>query len=183
MKIMEPSWEDTVALLARTPAILAAWLSGLTPAQSRLSEGGNAWSLLEVVGHLIYGERTDWMPRIQLILKSGDARPFEPFDMKGHEAEAAGRSMPELLEAFARLRRQNLEALSGLRLRPEDLGRHGRHPELGRVTLGQLLSTWAAHDLTHLHQIARIQAAAYRAAVGPWAQYLGVLRCAGHSVN
>jgi ferric-dicitrate binding protein FerR (iron transport regulator) len=145
------------------------------------NEGEKTWSAFDIVGHLIHGERTDWMPRAKMILKFGDTRAFEPFDRWAQARESEGKSLGELLDEFARLRSENLGELRALNLRPEDFGRRGRHPALGVVTLSELLATWAAHDLTHLHQLSRVMAYQYREAVGPWSEYLGVLKCAGHS--
>ena len=116
-----------------------------------------------------------------MVLQFGEAQPFEPFDRWGQERESQGKSLVQLLDEFARLRSENLGELQTLNLRKEDLARRGRHPALGVVTLSELLATWAAHDLTHLHQISRIMAHQYRETVGPWSAYLGVLQCAGHS--
>jgi hypothetical protein len=134
-----------------------------------------------VLGHLIHGERTDWIPRTKLILEFGEERAFEPFDRFAQARESEGKSLAQLLDEFARLRAENLRELSAMQLRDADLERRGRHPALGEVTLGQLLTTWAAHDLTHLHQISRVMAHQVRDGVGPWGAYLGVLRCSGHS--
>jgi hypothetical protein len=171
--------QDTVSLLARTPAVLDALLRDL-PEPWR-NEGAHTWSAFDVVGHLVHGERTDWMQRAKIVLQFGEARPFESFDREGFVRESQGKSLAQLLDEFARLRSGNLDELRALNLKPEHLDRRGRHPALGEVTLSQLLATWAAHDLTHLHQISRILAHQYRDAVGPWSQYLGVLQCAGHS--
>jgi hypothetical protein len=133
------------------------------------------------VGHLIVGERTDWMPRVRIILKDGEARPFDPLDRFAQAKESQGKSLEQLLDDFARLRKENLGALQALNLRQEDLTRRGRHPALGVVTLSELLATWAVHDLTHLHQLSRVMAYRYRDVVGPWSAYLGVLKCSGHS--
>ncbi|HUA84833.1 MAG TPA: DinB family protein [Bryobacteraceae bacterium] len=173
---------DTIALLSRTPAALDVLLRGLPEMWTRRNEGEGTWTAFDVVGHLIHGERTDWMPRTRMILELGESRTFEPFDMSGHVRECQGKSMGEMLDDFARLRAANLAQLQALNPRQEDLARRGRHPALGPVTLSQLLAAWAAHDMTHLHQISRIMAYQYRAAVGPWHAYLGVLRCTGHSV-
>jgi hypothetical protein len=178
---MEHDLQHTIALLSRTPAALNALLRDLPETWTSCNEGENTWSVFDVIGHLIHGERTDWMPRAKLVLEFGEARAFEPFDRWGHLRESRGKSLGQLLDEFARLRSENLAELRALNLRPEDLERRGRHPALGVVTLSQLLATWAAHDLTHLHQISRIMAQQYREAVGPWSEYLGVLRCAGHS--
>ena len=171
----------TVSLLARTPAALDALLRELPDAWILDNEGGDTWNPLEIVGHLIHGERTDWMVRVRLILRHGEAQAFEPFDRWGHTRESQGKSLPQLLDEFERLRTDNLAELRALNLRPEDLERRGRHPAFGAVTLSELLATWAVHDLTHLHQISRVMAHQYRAAVGPWSHYLGVLHCTGHS--
>jgi DinB superfamily len=178
---MEHDLSNTIALLTRTPAVLNALLRHLPGAWTHNHEGENTWSASEVVGHLIHAERADWMPRLRLILGSWEAREFEPFDRMGHVQEVQGRSLDDLLDEFARVRSDNLTDLRGLNLSEDDLDRRGLHPALGSVTLSQLLATWAAHDLTHLHQISRIMAHQYREAVGPWSQYLGVLRCQGHS--
>ena len=178
---MEPSLPDTIALLTRTPATLDALLRDLPEVWTHCHEGEGTWTVIDVIGHLIHGERTDWMPRVRMILKVADAQPFEAFDRSGHVRDSQGRSLGQLLDEFARLRAGNLNNLQALSLRPQDLARRGRHPSLGVVTLSELLATWAAHDLTHVHQIARVMAHQYRSAVGPWERYLGVLQCAGHS--
>ncbi len=178
---MEHNLEYTIALLARTPAALDAFLRDLPDAWTLRNEGQNTWSAFDVVGHLIHADRTDWMPRAKMILQFGETRAFEPFDRWGQARESEGKSLGQLLDEFARLRRESLAELRALNLRPEDLARRGRHPALGAVTLSELLATWAAHDLTHLHQISRVMAHQYRNAVGPWGAYLGVMQCAGHS--
>ena len=179
--MMEHNLENTIALLARTPATLDALLRGLPEAWIHANEGDETWSAFNIVGHLIHAERTDWMPRVLIILQSGDSRTFDPYDRWGHVREAQGKQMAELLDEFARVRQQSLDGLRALNLQPVDFARRGRHPAFGAVTLGQLLATWAAHDLTHLHQLARLMAHQYQEAVGPWREYLGVMKCAGHS--
>jgi hypothetical protein len=182
---METSTEfnltETIAVLNRTPAALDALLRGLPDTWTHSNEGKDTWSAFDIIGHLIFGERTDWMPRLRIILASGDARPFDPFDRFAQLKESQGKSLEQLLDEFARLRRENIAALQALNLQPEDFSRRGKHPALGVVTLSQLLATWAVHDLTHLHQLSRVMAHQYRDAVGPWTAYLGVLQCAGHS--
>ena len=178
---MEHNLQHTVSLLARTPAAFNALLRGLPVTWTFRNEGENTWSAFDVIGHLIHGERTDWMPRLRLVLQFGETRTFEPFDRWAQLRENQGKSLDQLLDEFARLRAENLNELRALNLRPEDLELRGRHPALGVVTLSGLLATWAAHDLTHLHQISRIMAHQYREAVGPWSKYLGVLQCQGHS--
>ena len=172
---------ETISLLSRTPAALNALLRDMPETWTLRNEGEGTWTPFDVVGHLIHGDRTDWMPRARMILEFGDSRTFEPFDMSGHIQVCAGKSLGELLDEFSQLRAANLADLKALHLRPEDLERRGSHPALGPVTLSQLLASWPAHDLTHLHQISRIMAHQYRDAVGPWAEYMGVMWCAGHS--
>jgi hypothetical protein len=175
--------DDTTALLARTPAALDALLRDLPDAWTLRNEGENTWTAFDVVGHLNHGEHTDWIPRVKRILESGETRPFDPFDRFAQSRESEGQTLAFLLDEFARLRAGNLEQLRTLHLQPADFVRRGRHPALGVVTLSELLSTWAAHDLTHLHQISRIMAHQYRDAVGPWSKFLGVLQCSGHSAS
>jgi hypothetical protein len=179
--MMEHNLSHTISLLTRTPAALNALLRDLPEAWTSRNEGENTWSAFDVVGHLIHGERTDWMPRARMVLQFGETKAFEPFDRGGHVRESQAKSLAQLLDEFSHVRSQSLAELRALNLRPEDLKRRGRHPALGVVTLSELLAAWAAHDLTHLHQISRIMAHQYREAVGPWSAYLGVLQCAGHS--
>lgn len=170
----------TLTLLSRTPATLNALLRDLPQEWTHRNEGEGTWTAFDVVGHLIHGERTDWMPRAKRILEFGETRVFEPFDRLAQQRESQGKSMPQLLDEFARLRADNLRELKALNLQPKDLERRGKHPALGVVTLDELLATWAVHDMTHLHQISRLMAHQYREATGPWSKYLGVLQCAGH---
>jgi hypothetical protein len=178
---MEHNLDQTVALLERTPRALDALLRDLPEAWTHADEGEGTWTAFDIVGHLIHGERTDWMPRARMILQHGETRAFERFDREAQQRENRGRALPELLDEFARLRKENLGELRALKLQPADFKRRGQHPALGPVTLGQLVATWAAHDLTHLHQLSRVMAHQYREAVGPWTAYLGVLQCTGHS--
>jgi len=180
---MEQKLELTIALLAHTPATLNAWLRDLPEAWTNVNEGGETFSAYGVVGHLVHGERTDWMPRVKTILEYGESRAFVPFDRFAQDRESAGKSLPQLLDEFAELRGQNLKELNALGLTEQKLNMLGRHPRLGTVTLANLLATWAAHDMTHLHQLARILAHQYRDAVGPWSVFLGVLQCNGHSAG
>ncbi|HEX3741189.1 MAG TPA: DinB family protein [Terriglobales bacterium] len=173
--------DQTISLLARTPATLDVFLRDLPEFWTSRNEGGKTWSAFDVVGHLIHGELTDWMPRAKMILQFGDGRPFEPFDRWAQEQASKGKSRDELLDEFAHLRLENLKELRAMNLQGEDLEKRGLHPALGKVSLSELLATWAVHDLTHLHQISRIMAYQYRESVGPWSVYLGVLQCAGHS--
>jgi hypothetical protein len=184
--MMEFRMAEAIAVLTRTPATVSALLRGLPDAwvrcnEGRSKDGQDTWSALDIVGHLIVGERTDWMPRVRILLENGEARPFDPFDRFAQLRESRDKSLEHLLDDFARLRKENLAALQALNLQPEDFTRRGRHPALGVVTLSELLATWVVHDLTHVHQLSRVMAYQYRDVVGPWSAYLGVLQCAGHS--
>ena len=178
---MSLNLEQTINLLERTPGALNAFLRGLHSAWTESSEGEGTWTPYGVVGHLIHGERTDWMPRLQRILDIGETKAFDPFDREAQGRENGGKTLAELLDEFAGLRAENMIRLRGLCLSRSDLEKKGLHPSLGVVTLGNLLATWAAHDLTHLHQLSRIMAHQLRQEVGPWSKYLGVLQCNGHS--
>jgi hypothetical protein len=166
---------EAIAVLERAPSSLGALLNGLSDAWSRATDGEGTWSPYDVIGHLIHGERTDWIPRARQILM-GVEEPFERFDRAAQFSESEGKSLTELLATFVELRRRNLEALAAMNPTEADLERKGRHPELGEVTLGQLLATWVVHDLDHISQIARTMAKAYGDAVGPWTAYLSILR-------
>jgi hypothetical protein len=169
------NFEDAVAILERTPGSLGVLLNGLPNKWIRITEGEDTWSPYDVIGHLIHGERTDWIPRARHIM-AGEGRPFDPFDRTAQFQVSQGRDLVELLATFSDLRRQNLAALVGMNLTAADFERKGIHPELGEVTLGQLLATWVVHDLDHIAQIARTMAKAYGEAVGPWSAYLSILR-------
>lgn len=166
---------DARALLATTPATLDAWLRPLPSPWIAAHEGGETWSPFDVMGHLIHGEKTDWIPRLQRILEDGEAKPFDPFDRFAQLKESEGRALPELLDEFAVLRAQSLAALDRAGLNEADLARRGTHPSLGVVTARQLLATWVAHDLDHVMQIARVLAWQYRDEVGPWRAYLRIV--------
>lgn len=181
VKFMEQNLSETIALLSRTPATLNALLRDLPDVWTQQNEGGKSWSAFGVIGHLIHGERTDWMARAKRIIEFGDSRAFDPFDRWAQERDSQGKSLSELLDEFARLRTENLAELRAMNLKPQDLAKKGKHPALGIVTMSRLMATWAVHDLTHVHQISRIMAHQYREAVGPWSAFLGVLKCEGHS--
>jgi hypothetical protein len=167
--------DEAVAVLERTASVLSAMLVGLPDTLVRVTEGEGTWSPYDVVGHLIHGERTDWIPRARHIL-AGETRPFDSFDRTAQFTASAGRSLGELLEEFAELRRDNLAVLKNLGLSKVDFARTGLHPELGVVTLGQLLATWVVHDLDHVGQVARTLAKRHTLNVGPWTAYLSILR-------
>ncbi len=166
---------DTFDQLRRTPAVLDALLRGADAPCGVRTEGPDTWSVFDVVGHLVHGEETDWVPRARLILQHGEAAPFTPFDRFAQFERFAGVPLDDLLDRFAALRRQNLAEAEGWRLTDADLDRRGTHPAFGPVTLRQLLATWATHDLNHLAQIARVLARAATDDVGPWRAYLGIL--------
>lgn len=164
-----------MACLGRTPALLDGMLRGLPDEWLATREGEGTWNALEVLGHLIHGEETDWIPRAEIILTAGETRAFEPFDRTAMLARFPGWSCERLLDRFAELRAANLARLRSWQLATDDLARRGRHPELGSVTLGELLATWMVHDLAHQAQIARALACSRRAAVGPWKAYFRAL--------
>lgn len=165
----------SVAVLERTPGTLRIMLAGLPREWIDATEGPETWSPYDIVGHLIHGERADWIPRARLILEQGANRRFTPFDRLAQFRESQGKSLPQLLDEFARLRTESLIALAGFELDDAKLALEGEHPAFGAVTLRQLLATWVAHDLGHIAQIARVMAKQYRDAVGPWREYLPVL--------
>jgi hypothetical protein len=167
--------ESTIDVLSRTPAVLRALVAPLPLELADATEGPQSWSPRQVVRHMLWGEVDDWMPRLRLILEHGEEVPFVEFDRLGGEARYGDLPAPALVEAFADRRLQNLNALQALRLGPADLPRRGRHPALGPVTVRQLLATWTAHDLSHVHQITRVLARQYREEVGPWREYMTVV--------
>jgi len=172
---MEFDLADGIAVLERTPHTLRAMLDGLPPAWTDADEGPETWSPYVIVGHMIHGERTDWMTRARLILAQGPERRFEPYDRFAQFRESEGKSLADLLDELARLRAGNLAELAGWRLTDAQLALQGEHPEFGAVTLRQLLATWVAHDLGHIAQTARVMAKQYREAIGPWRAYLPVM--------
>ena len=172
---MEFKLEDATDILRRTPVTLRLLLQNLPDEWLRANEGPETWSPFDVMGHLIHGERADWIPRARIILQDGENRPFEPFDRFAMFQESKGKSLAELLTTFDELRQKSLQQLTELNLTPELLSKRGKHPELGLVTLSQLLSTWVVHDLGHIGQIVRVMSKQYGEAVGPWRAYLPIL--------
>jgi len=173
---MDFSLTDGVAVLERTPPTLRSLLHGLSPAWTDATEGPDTWSAYVVLGHLIHGERTDWIPRAQIILAQGPSLRFTPYDRFAQLRESHGKSLANLLDEFAALRAGNLATLASWQLTDAQLALPGEHPELGPVTLRQLLACWVAHDLGHIVQVARVMAKQYRGAIGPWTKYLSVMR-------
>ena len=174
MKQEQLKLNDVVAVLERTPATLRALLAGLPETWIRATEGNGTWTPYDVIGHLIHGEHTDWIPRVRHIM-AGDTRPFEPFNRTAMFTESHSKTLDELLANFAELRRKNIDILVEMKLTEEDWERKGLHPELGEVTLGQLLATWVVHDLDHVAQVTRTMAKVYSDTTGPWRAYLSIL--------
>lgn len=168
--------DEAIEALARTPGTLHAMLAGLSDGWIHGNYGEGTFSPFDVVGHLITGEKTDWLLRTRIILEQGVARAFPTYDRYAQFEQSAGKTMGDLLDEFAHLREANLAALRDLRLGPADLAKRGTHGALGEVTLEQLLATWVAHDLNHVAQIAKAMATQYEGAVGPWREYLGILK-------
>jgi len=166
----------TIEILRRTPATLRSLLHGLSEPWIAQNEGEGTWSPHDIVGHLIHGEHEDWIPRTRIILESGAEKPFAPFDVLRLTDYSKGKSLSQLLDEFERLRIENLEILSELNLQPYQLELKGQHPTFGDITLRQLLSTWAVHDLSHIAQISRVMAKQYASEVGPWSEFLPILR-------
>lgn len=173
---MEYSLPRGNEILERTPAVLNTLLLGISEEWTNTNEGPDTWSVFDIVGHLIWGEKTDWVPRAQLILSGKENRAFIPFDRFAQFRESKGKTLAQLLEEFEKLRKENLQILKGLNISTADLHKTGIHPAFGEVTLSQLLSTWVAHDLNHIAQIARVMAKQYKDAAGPWVEYLKILQ-------
>jgi len=172
---MELKLAEATQMLERTPGLLNQMLRSLPEGWLRATEGENTWCCYDVVGHLIHGELTDWLPRVRIILEHGESRSFEPFDRLAMFREERTQPIGGLLDRFKQLREQNLAALRSLHLGSEDFSRTGIHPALGTVTLRQLLSSWVVHDLSHISQMSRVLAKQYAIEVGPWKAYMGIL--------
>lgn len=173
---MDFQLKHAVEILEQTPGTLHALVGGLSDPWILTDEGPDTWSPYDVVGHLIHGEETDWIGRIKIILEHGESRTFTPFDRFAFFQKSKGKTLGELLETFAKLRKENLRTLDELKLEHRHYDLKGTHPEFGQVTLGQLIATWAVHDLSHIDQIVRTMAKQYQDAVGPWKAYLSVLK-------
>lgn len=168
--------DDAINVLTRTPNVLRAMLQGLPSEWIKNNEGENTWSPYDVLGHLIHGERTDWIVRAKIILKEGEEKAFKPFDRFAQFTESQGKSLEELLDIFESLRQENIQTLEAMKLNQQDIRKTGTHPELGKVQLKELLATWVAHDLDHIVQISRTMAKQYKEEVGPWHKYLSVMK-------
>jgi uncharacterized damage-inducible protein DinB len=167
--------EKSIEILQRTPAVLETMLRGVSADWTENNEGGETWSVFDVLGHLVHGEKTDWIERMKIILSDGRDKAFKPFDRFAQFEESKGKTLQELLEEFRRLREKNIEILRSKNLSGENLEKTGEHPAFGEVTLAQLLATWTVHDLDHISQISRVMGKQYKEAVGPWAEYLRIL--------
>lgn len=168
--------EKSIQILERTPDVLTTMLQDLSVDWTSTNEGGKTWSVYDVVGHLIHGEKTDWVPRAKIILSEKPDKSFEPFDRFAQFEESKGKSLTALLIEFKGLRKKNIEYLRSKNVTEKNLNEKGIHPAFGEVTLSQLLSTWVVHDLNHISQISRVMAKQYKAEVGPWIEYLRILQ-------
>lgn len=172
---MEFDLAQGIDVLERTPRVLRGMLDGLAPPWTEGTEGPDTWSPYDIVGHLIHGERTDWIPRAQIILAQGANKRFTPYDRFAQFRESQGKTLGELLSEFEQLRAENMTTLRELRLTAEQLALEGEHPAFGAVTLRQLLAAWVVHDLGHIAQVSRVMAKQYREAIGPWQEYLPIV--------
>lgn len=173
---MEFQFEHATNILSRTPATLNSLLRGAPAELSMANEGPDTWSAYDILGHLIHGEETDWIPRARIILEHGESRAFEPFDRFAQFEKSNGKALDQLLDEFEVLRTKNLKALRRMNITPDHLALRGTHPELGSVTLKELLAAWVVHDLSHIAQATRVMCKQYSEAVGPWKQYLPILQ-------
>lgn len=172
---MKYDLNNAIAVLEKTPVIFKTMLGDLSSHWTHQNEGGDSWSPYDVVGHLVHGERTDWMPRLEIVLSDGPNKTFTPYDRFAQFEMSKGKSLSQLLEEFELLRNDNLNTLRSKQLTETDLTREGIHPELGPVTLSQMLSAWVVHDLGHIAQVSRVMAKQYKNEVGPWPKYLTIL--------
>ena len=173
---MKFSLEQSIQILERTPSVLTTMLQRIDPDWTSNNEGKDTWSVYDVIGHLIHGEKTDWVPRAKIILSPESNKNFEVFDRFAQFEDSKEKSLTELLNEFEKLRKENLDWLRAAKITEEDLEKKGIHPAFGEVSLAQLLATWTVHDLNHLAQIARVMSKQYLSAVGPWTAYLKILQ-------
>jgi hypothetical protein len=171
---MKFNLQDALHILERTPHVLSCLLKNLPDCWTQQNEGGDSWTAYDVIGHFIHGEKTDWIPRLKIILRDGDKR-FVPFDRLAQFRDSKGKSMDELLQEFAVIRKKNIEELIAIAPDEELLEKTGIHPQFGSVSLRQLLAAWVVHDLTHIDQVSRVMAKQYAEEVGPWKAYMGIL--------
>ena len=167
--------EKSIEILERTPEVLETMLKGVSADWTENNEGGETWSVFDVLGHLVHGEKTDWMARTEIILSDAPDKKFKPFDRFAQFEDSKGKTLSQLLDEFKQLRKKNVEVLRSKKLIDKIYGEIGIHPAFGEVTLAQLLATWTVHDLDHISQISRIMAKQYKEDVGPWKEYLKIL--------
>ena len=168
--------EQSIEILERTPDVLNTLLQNISADWTSNNEGPETWSVYDIIGHLIHGEKTDWMPRTEIILSENADKHFTPFDRFAQFKNSEGKSLEQLLDEFKLLREENMRQLRSKKISGKDLKQTGIHPAFGEVTLSQLLSTWVAHDLNHIAQICRVMAKQYKSEVGPWTAYLRILQ-------
>jgi hypothetical protein len=166
----------SIEILDRTPDVLIVLLQNISPDWTSISEEPGTWTVYDIVGHLIHGEKTDWIPRMEIILSAKPDKTFEPFDRFAQAKKSKGKSLADLLEEFKWLRKKNIDQLLSKKLTNENMEAKGIHPAFGEITLAQLISTWTVHDLNHIAQICRVMARQYKADVGPWVEYLKILQ-------
>ncbi|MEM7185383.1 MAG: DinB family protein [Bacteroidota bacterium] len=167
--------EQAISVLERTPEVMRTMLGTLSSEWTNQNEGGDSWSPYDVIGHLVHGERTDWLPRLDIVIGDGENKTFTPYDRFAQFEMSKGKTLHDLLSEFEQLRKANLQTLRSKEISKADLQKEGIHPELGPVTLSELLSAWVVHDLGHITQVARVMAKQYRNEVGPWTRYLTIL--------
>ncbi len=167
--------QQAVRLLQKTPMVVRSMLSNLDETWTHSNEGGDSWSPYHVVGHLVHGEKTDWMPRLEIMMAEGPIQTFEPYDRFAQIEMSKGKTLEELLEMFELLRKENLQTLQSKQITETDLSRKAMHPSLGEITLSNMLSAWVVHDQGHIAQISRVLAKNYKEEVGPWTKYLTIL--------
>ncbi len=173
---MDFNLSKSLEILQRTPDALFAIVQGISSDWTSTNEGGDTWSVYDIIGHLIHGEKTDWIQRIEIILSDSKDKTFEPFDRFAQFEESKDKTLPALFAEFKILREKNIKTLQSFHLTKNDFSKKGNHPALGEVTLAQLIATWTVHDLNHLAQIARVMAKQYKNETGPWIEYLSILK-------
>lgn len=173
---MEFSLNKSLEILERTPIVLSYLLDGISPDWTSNNEGGDTWSVYDVIGHLVHGEKTDWIARLKKVLAESGDKKFTPFDRFAQFQSSKGKTLHQLLQEFTDLRKENMKTLRSLNITEKDMGKTGIHPTFGEVALSQLLSTWTVHDLDHLSQISRVMAKQYKEQVGPWVEFLKILK-------
>lgn len=173
---MKFTLEKSLEILERTPNVLIAMLQDISADWTSPNEGGDSWSVYDIIGHLIHGEKTDWVPRTEIILSENSDKKFTPFDRFAQFEDSKGKTLNQLLKEFKMLRERNIEQLRSKKITDKNLEEIGIHPAFGNVTLSQLLSTWVVHDLNHIAQISRVMAKQFKVEVGPWTEYLRILQ-------